>query len=603
VSAADLSRVSFFKVRDYLDLHTPAGLIPRDVALLRAMAEHAMYKDDSYGKVVFQAAVFEAAGMSDPDEHSVIQALAFVTRMSDDTVGRALTVLCEAGLITRNRQGRKNHKADTLSVLPLLTMVASFYTADCGVEPVSRPQIAESSNTANCGVAARARSSSREKELREEENHHQEAGDDDFKPSAEDLSGEGSPGSPSARGAGSSTPACAQHQAKPAPRASSTARSSTARPSREDRGPAEELIARINEVLDRIKWPHLDPALGWRKAAELLGQFSADDVVDGFMWWFYYGDYDGHVYINLETANNPVGILISKLEILVTEWIAFREEHGISDYAAFAVLQDAARAAENAAKEKILELMTEAIVADSNQEALALFSTAYGLYTQHGVYMDFTDLPYIERVNHTVMAAFRYENEDDPAGEEDRKDGILQARAMHQSQQEYERREQVAQAAAEEQERLVQEEKEALTRLEAECQSMAEELVEYCGPNIDDIYQRHRSSGCWRTSVHAWRNMTPDKRLADKHAWLTWRLAESAVDQECTRLREELASILGVSVYGDGGVYDMFLDENKVRRDKETEIRWLQEKVNQLQVRPDDIHNIAGEEQVFASSN
>jgi hypothetical protein len=130
VSATELPQVSIFQVRDYLDLHTPAELNARAVALLRAMVDHAVYKGDDYGKVIFRAAVYEAAGMK---ERSVIQALTFVTRASEEITARALKALTAAGFIVRNWRGRKSHRADILSVLPLLALVAEFYSAGSGL--------------------------------------------------------------------------------------------------------------------------------------------------------------------------------------------------------------------------------------------------------------------------------------------------------------------------------------------------------------------------------------------------------------------------------------------------------------------------------------
>lgn len=185
---SDELRVNLYQVRDYLDLHTPAELKAPAVSVLRAMADHAVYKGNDYGKVIFRAAVYDAAKIED---RSVIQGLMFVTRTSEDTVGRAIKLLAEAEYIIRNRQGRKNHQADTISVLPLLARVAEFYSAESGLQTTSTPLTAESSNTADSGVAARARSSSKEKELQDNELHHQEgAGDDESDVSSEVSLGE-----------------------------------------------------------------------------------------------------------------------------------------------------------------------------------------------------------------------------------------------------------------------------------------------------------------------------------------------------------------------------------------------------------------------------
>jgi DNA-binding transcriptional ArsR family regulator len=156
-------RVTFFQVRDYLGTHKPPNLKTSGIAVLRIMIEHAMYKGDDYGKVVFQAELYEAAGMKTRDDHSVIKELVFLTGASETTVGSALKLLEAAGLITRDRRGRKSHEADEFSVLPLLTRAANLYSQISGVESSSSPRIRESSDSQNPGVPARARSSSRER--------------------------------------------------------------------------------------------------------------------------------------------------------------------------------------------------------------------------------------------------------------------------------------------------------------------------------------------------------------------------------------------------------------------------------------------------------
>ena len=102
--------ISYFQARDYLQeaLYDSGGRAnPAARTVLLFLLSNAIYRDDqNYGQVI-------EAWCAQED-------IAAVTGYSLSTVWRALGELERIKWITRSRGGRKNHRPDRISVLPLL---------------------------------------------------------------------------------------------------------------------------------------------------------------------------------------------------------------------------------------------------------------------------------------------------------------------------------------------------------------------------------------------------------------------------------------------------------------------------------------------------
>ena len=151
---AELSgrRVSIFQVRDYLEKNLPGDITTKEIVVLDVLLLHTLFNGDSYGRVTFK--------------HSSFEFLKNRTRLSDDSISRALKNLSGHKFVTRDTRGRKRHQHDVIRTKPLLDLVAEdLYPAQSGI--AATPHTAVLSNPAESGIAARARSSSLE-ELEEE---------------------------------------------------------------------------------------------------------------------------------------------------------------------------------------------------------------------------------------------------------------------------------------------------------------------------------------------------------------------------------------------------------------------------------------------------
>jgi hypothetical protein len=149
------------------------------------------------------------------------------------------------------------------------------------------------------------------------------------------------------------------------PKSSQSTRTSTSSVSREDRGPAEKVIARINDVLPQGEDDfQLDPAFGWKRVADLLYRFTADDLVDAVAWRLS-ADYAGQFYVSRD-ANSRAAVFVSQLGALAEEWLKFRADEGVQSFEELRLRRESEQLARDAEDEA-----ARAAEADSVAEQLA----------------------------------------------------------------------------------------------------------------------------------------------------------------------------------------------------------------------------------------